>query len=225
MAILLAGIGVVVPACITGGALRAGYLAGRQAPGSAVSQGVERGGAAGVLDSNGQFQRFSAADPMALAARVAEEFGALAQDAAGMPPLRRLELLSRTGSGLTVLRREGEAEPVLVEALALARALGDQDRECQVLNNLATNEQYLGRREVALGLFAEALARAEGCSAWAQRDFILHHRGRCLVEMGRIGEARACFDAALVVRIGKGEQFYVDSTRRALAALDGIDRA
>ena len=176
-----------------------------------------------MLDGDGRFQRFSAADPAALAARTAEDLGALAQDAAGMLPLRRLELLSRAGSSLTVLRREGEAEAVLVEALALARALGERDREAQVLNNLATNTQYLGRREAALGLFAEALARAKGCSAWAQRDFILHHWGRCLVEMGRITEARGCFEAALAVREAKGEGFYLESTRRALAALEGVD--
>lgn len=114
---------------------------------------------------------------------------------------------------------------MLTEALALARHLGDPTKEVQVLNNLATTLQYLGRRDEALELFAEALEKARECAAWEHRDFILHHRGRCLVEMGAIDEARDAFEQALVVRVSKGDAHYIASTRRALAVLtDGEPR-
>ncbi len=67
-------------------------------------------GVTGLLDGNGQFQRFSSDDPVALAARTAGDLDAFAREAAGMPALRRLELLSRAGSSLTVLRREGDRQ-------------------------------------------------------------------------------------------------------------------
>ncbi len=169
-----------------------------------------------MLDHNGHFQRYEAPDPQALADRTAQDLVALAS---ALPPAERLALLTRAGAALYVLRREAEAEPKLLESLALARVLGDREKEVQNLNNLATATQYLGRREEALVLFAEALERAPGNPSWQHRDFIHHHRGRCLAELGRIAEARQDFEQALAVRIAKGDAFYVASTRRALAAL------
>lgn len=170
-----------------------------------------------MLDPAGQFQRYTAPDPQALVHRTADDLTALAT-AQGA---ERLALLTRAGSALTVLRREAEADPLLLEALALARTLGDAEKEVQNLNNLATNTQYLARRDEALTLFQTALARAPGTDAWQHRDFIHHHRGRCLAELGRIAEARQDFELALALRISKGEAFYIESSRRALAALAG----
>lgn len=169
-----------------------------------------------MLDANGQFQRYVAPDPQALADRTAQDQAALAHP---LPRGERLTLLTRAGAALYVLGHEHEAEPLLTEALALASALADQEKEVQNLNNLATAVQYLGRREEALALFAEALARAPGTPAWQHRDFIHHHRGRCLVELGRIAEARQDFATALDLRLANGDALYIASSRRALAAL------
>jgi tetratricopeptide (TPR) repeat protein len=168
-----------------------------------------------MLDPAGQFQRYAAPDPQALADRTTSDRAALgaAQGA------ERLALLTRAGAALYVLGHEAEAEPMLREALALARTLGDREKEVQNLNNLATSLQYLGQRTEALALFAEALARAPGTPSWQHRDFIHHHRGRCLVELGHIAEARQDFETALALRIEKGDAFYIHSSRRALAAL------
>jgi tetratricopeptide (TPR) repeat protein len=169
-----------------------------------------------MLDQHGQFQRFVSPDPQALAERTAHDRASLAAD---LPEDQRLTLLTRAGAALYVLGHEAEAEPMLRAALALARARGDREKEVQNLNNLATSLQYLGQRNEALALFAEALARAPDTPAWQHRDFIHHHRGRCLAELGRIAEARQDFEDALALRIPKGEAFYIDSSRRALAAL------
>jgi tetratricopeptide (TPR) repeat protein len=169
-----------------------------------------------MLDRHGQFQRFISPDPQALAERTERDRAALATH---LPQNERLALLTRAGAALYVLGHEAHAEPMLREALALARTLGDREKEVQNLNNLATSLQYLGQRDEALTLFAEALARAPDTPAWQYRDFIHHHRGRCLVELGQIAEARRDFQQALALRIEKGDAFYIDSSRRALAAL------
>ncbi|HLZ57173.1 MAG TPA: tetratricopeptide repeat protein [Ktedonosporobacter sp.] len=48
----------------------------------------------------------------------------------------------------------------------------------------------------------------------------MHHRGRCYVEQGNLEEVRACFEQALILRESKGEQRFIDSTRRALDAVE-----
>lgn len=172
-----------------------------------------------MLDPDGTFQRFQATDPPTLAAEVAAATQRLLGARAAADKTDLLVLLNHVGASSTVLGREAEAVTLLTEALALARHLGDQTKEVQVLNNLATTLQYLGRRDEALELFAEALEKARGCAAWEHRDFILHHRGRCLVELGAIDEARDAFEQALVVRVSKGDPYYITSTQRALAVL------
>ncbi|HEY3991616.1 MAG TPA: hypothetical protein VGM01_01945 [Ktedonobacteraceae bacterium] len=56
----------------------------------------------------------------------------------------QLELLSQLGSRLTILGKENVAAPLLEQALALARQLGEKRAEITTLLNLATAQQYLG---------------------------------------------------------------------------------
>jgi len=131
----------------------------------------------------------------------------------------QLELLSRLGSRLTILGKENAAAPLLEQALVLARRLGEKRLAITTLLNLATAQQYLGQRDLAQRLFQEALDQARASKHRQEEDFILHHRGRCFVEQGKLEEARACFEQALLLRKSKGDQRGIASTQRALEEL------
>lgn len=165
------------------------------------------------------FQRYQSADPLALAEKVEQDYLQLAQARASHEEQMQLELLSRLGSRLTILGKESAAAPLLEQALVLARRLGEKRLEITTLLNLATAQQYLGQRDLAQRLFQEALDQARASEQRQEEDFILHHRGRCFVEQGKLEEARACFEQALLLRKSKGDHRGIASTQRALEEL------
>jgi tetratricopeptide (TPR) repeat protein len=165
------------------------------------------------------FQRYQSDDPLALAKKVERDYAQLAQARTAHDEQGQLELLSRLGSRLTILGKESAAAPLLEQALVLSRRLGEKQVEITTLLNLATAQQYLGQRDLAQGLFQEALDQARASEQRQEEDFILHHRGRCFVEQGKIEEARVCFEQALILRKSKGNQRGIDSTQRTLDVL------
>ena len=162
------------------------------------------------------FQRYQSDDPDALARKVEQDFEQLSLVRTAQDERELLVLLSRLGSRLTILGKEGAAAPLLAEALALARRLGEQRFEVTTLLNLATAQQYLGQRDLAQQLFQGALDQARVYEQCQEEDFILHHRGRCFVEQGKLEEARICFEQALALRKSKGDQRGIASTQHAL---------
>lgn len=102
----------------------------------------------------------------------------------------------------------------------MARKREDKAFEIENLLNLATAQQYLGKRELAQTIFQQALEMGRAHGVRDYEDFVLHHRGRCYVEQGKIDEARASFEQALVLREEKGDQRFITSTRKALSALN-----
>jgi tetratricopeptide (TPR) repeat protein len=167
------------------------------------------------------FQRVRASDPEALARRIAEDRSRLAVARAAGDAASELAAACGLGLNLTIAGDEQGAAEILDVALPLARRLGDKVREVEALLSLATARQYLGERATAQALFLEALERARADKVAQFEHFILHHRGRCYVEQGEIAAARQCFVAALALRQALGEQHYIASTERALAAIHG----
>lgn len=165
------------------------------------------------------FQRFQSDDPPALTHKVEQDYEQLAHAQETGNTHAQLEILSRLGNRLTILGKETAAAPLLEQALALARHFSEQRFEVANLLSLATAQQYLGKRDLAQTLFQEALAKARAYAQFQYEDFILHHQGRCFVEQGKIAEARACFEQALVLRKNKGDQRGIDSTQCAIDAL------
>jgi tetratricopeptide (TPR) repeat protein len=166
------------------------------------------------------FQRYQSPNPLALAEQVEQQCEELAQARLDQNEQIQLELLSQIGASSTVLGREVEAAPIIEEALALARKHRNKELEVGNLLNLATARQYLGDRELAQTLFEEALEKGRAYGISEYEDFVLHHRGRCFVEQGKIEEARRSFEQALILREEKGDPRFIASTRRALNALD-----
>jgi hypothetical protein len=167
------------------------------------------------------FQRYRASDPEALTRRIAEDRARLAAARAGGDAATELAASCGLGLNLTIAGDERGAAEILGVALVLARRLGDKVREVEALLSLATARQYLAERDAAQMLFQEALDLARAGKVTQFEHFILHHRGRCHVEQGEIAAARLCFVEALALRRALGEQRFIASTERALAALDG----
>jgi tetratricopeptide (TPR) repeat protein len=118
---------------------------------------------------------------------------------------------------LTMMGQEAEAAPLVEEALDLSRQIGDRATEIDGLLQLGTTRQYMGERELAVRLFHEGLARVEETGIRRQENFLQQHLGRCLVELGRIDEARAAFETALALRKAAGsERRFIESTQAAL---------
>jgi tetratricopeptide (TPR) repeat protein len=122
---------------------------------------------------------------------------------------------------LTMTEHEAEAAPLAEEALGLSRRIGDRATEIDGLLQLGTTRQYMGERELAVRLFHEGLARVEESGLRTQENFLLHHLGRCLAELGRIDEARDAFEKALVLRKALGNQRFIESTEAALVEIAG----
>lgn len=47
-------------------------------------------------------------------------------------------------------------------------------------------------------------------------DFVLQHKGKCLMELAMLNDAEECFKKALALRESKGNCSLIDSTEQAI---------
>lgn len=169
------------------------------------------------------FQRFSATDPDQLRQQLERAQIALRNAMARDDELRALDLAGEIGSMLTTLRREQEAQTLLLQHLHTARTLKRKEPAGWLLLALATANQYLDQRSEANAQFSEALDLAR-LNGWRNLEhFVLHHWGRSLVEEGQFKRAQDCLTAALAIRVAMNLPRQA-STRRALDELAVIMR-
>ncbi|MDW0113278.1 tetratricopeptide repeat protein [Sporosarcina saromensis] len=89
-------------------------------------------------------------------------------------------------------------------------------REIVTLIRLGEALKYDGRHEEAMEMFNRASLRCEETDDTIYRDFVLQHKGKCLLEMHKVDEAMECFRRALTLRMEKGDVALIHSTERAL---------
>lgn len=89
-------------------------------------------------------------------------------------------------------------------------------REIVTLIRLGEALKYDGRHEVAMEMFNRASLRCEETDDSIYSDFVLQHKGKCLLEMHKVNEAMECFQEALTLRMEKGDVALIHSTERAL---------
>ena len=132
-----------------------------------------------------------------------------------------LQARGRLGELLRVARNYPEGREQLEYALELAEQLDDARASSINRLRLAILEQYDGRYEHALQLHRTALdqIREAGIAA-THEDFCHQHRGKCLAEMQRFGEASEAFERALRIRQSRGDAALIASTLEALDSLD-----
>jgi GST-like protein len=165
-----------------------------------------------------EFQRFTAPDPAALEAGIAECRAKLLQAQQAGDRRRVVEHSADLGAMLTTARREAEALPLLQAQLGAAEALAAEEVAGWFWNAYATALQYTGSRQQADAVFAKALALCQAGGWLRLQSFVLQHWGRSLVEQDELDQAQARFDEALAIRRQLNDPRQA-STERALAAL------
>lgn len=161
------------------------------------------------------FQRFTAPDPAAHAASIAEHRARLA---AATDDLALVDATADLAALLTTARAEAEALALLEPQRERAAALSHEEAAGWFWNAYATALQYSSRRDDAEAVFAQALAVSEAGGWRRLQSFVLQHWGRSLVEQGRLDEAQARFEQALAIRRDLNDP-RTGSTENALAGL------
>ncbi len=170
------------------------------------------------------FRRYTPPDPVAFDAEIESLRQELEQARSRPPSLETVRMAADLGDMLTSSRREAEARALLVRTLEEARPYGMSEPLGWTLLNLATANQYLGRRSEAKPQFDNALAVARKLRSSELEHYVLHHRGRFRAEDHDLAGARADFDRALKIRRELGDAYRVASTMTALEALDALQR-
>lgn len=98
-----------------------------------------------------------------------------------------------------------------------AKVDGNANREVVSLIRLGEAYKYNDGHEKALLCFQQALEICDLQQVIDYVDFALQHKGKCLMELGRLTEAENCFLQALSIRETKGDQSLIESTEQALS--------
>lgn len=162
-----------------------------------------------------EFQRFTAPDAAAHEAAIAEQRARLA---AAQDDLTRFDATADLAGLLTTARCEAEALTLLEPQREQAAALSHEEAAGWFWNAYATALQYLGRRDEAEPVFAQALSVSQAGGWRRLQSFVLQHWGRSLVEQGAFDAAQARFEEALMIRRELDDP-RTSSTERALAGL------
>lgn len=171
---------------------------------------------------NGFFQRYSAPDFSELEQQIARGLAALTVAQAQGDRAGQVRQAVELGNLLTTARREQEACEVLGSGLILAQEAGAPEPLGWLYLHLGTARQYLGDRDGAQALFAQAAELARINDLRMLASYVLHHRGRCLAEQRKLAEARDCFSQALALRQALNDP-RAQSSQRALEALDALE--
>ncbi|MTI94337.1 MAG: hypothetical protein FH749_02460 [Firmicutes bacterium] len=93
---------------------------------------------------------------------------------------------------------------------------GNIKREIVTSIRLGEALKYASRRNEALALFDQAIQKCKDKKIDTYLDFSFQHKGKCLMELGRLDEAKEYLNKALTLREIKGDTSLIDSTKQAL---------
>lgn len=126
-------------------------------------------------------------------------------------------LSATLGNLYRVNEQPQKAIPYLKNCLEQAKIGGNANREVVSLIRLGEAYKYDDGHEEALLLFQQALEICDLQQVIDYVDFVLQHKGKCLMELGRLTEAEDCFLQALSIRQTKGDHSLIESTEQALS--------
>ncbi|GAB3060024.1 hypothetical protein [Virgibacillus ainsalahensis] len=89
-------------------------------------------------------------------------------------------------------------------------------REIVTLIRIGEAHKYDNNHTKALELFNKALDMCDANKVEKYLDFVLKHKGKCLMELARLNEAEEYFLKALKLRKSKGNASLIDSTEQAI---------
>jgi len=164
------------------------------------------------VDSN---LRDVAVAPDEMRSAVAQAREQLAEE---VDPRKRIVLLGRIGVYSRILCDLAAAQAALSEAVEVERTLGDPELETVNSIRLAHSFHWSADFARANALLESALERCRQdprLHKWT--DLAFQHRGKCQLDEGRVHEAIQSFEEALQLRLDKGDEELIESTRGALA--------
>lgn len=92
-------------------------------------------------------------------------------------------------------------------------------REIVSLIRLGEAFKYDNNHDKAMDCFNKAMKKCEMYNVDEYMDFVLQHKGKCLMELRRLDEADECFQIALTLRRSKGNETLIESTEQAIELL------
>lgn len=104
----------------------------------------------------------------------------------------------------------------LTYCLKKAAEEGNHTREIVTLIRLGEALKYDSNHKEALNHFNKAFEMCRTNEIEEYLDFVLQHKGKCLMELAMLNEAEECFVKALELRKSKGELSLIDSTLQAI---------
>ncbi|MCF6136644.1 hypothetical protein [Pseudalkalibacillus berkeleyi] len=84
--------------------------------------------------------------------------------------------------------------------------------------------KYNNQHQDALNRFNIALKKCRLNQIDKYKDFVLQHKGKCLMELNRLNEAEQCFEAALNLRLKKEDPTLIHSTNLAIELVRSINK-
>lgn len=121
-------------------------------------------------------------------------------------------LYSTLGYVYRVLNKSREAIAFFEKALRLQL---NHNQEIVTLIRLSEAFKYANEHQKSLQLLREAMNQSTVNSIPYYEDFILQHRGKCLMELGELNGALEDFSQSLAIRKRKGNKELIRSTQKA----------
>ncbi|WOV85619.1 tetratricopeptide repeat protein [Sporosarcina jeotgali] len=84
--------------------------------------------------------------------------------------------------------------------------------------------KYDSNHKMALDHFNKSLRMCEAHKIDEYLDFVLQHKGKCLMELANLNEAEECFQKALILRKSKENRSLIDSTEQAIGLVREMQR-
>lgn len=110
----------------------------------------------------------------------------------------------------------------LTYCIRYATQAGNIKKEIVSLIRFGEALKYDGKHDRALEVFNGALDNCKDNNVITYLDFVLQHKGKCLLELGRLAEAEKYLLEALKLRKIKGDPALIESTKQAIDLVGGL---
>lgn len=146
----------------------------------------------------------------------------LAEHRSTPPTSEQAKLLNGCGSVFRRTQRSHQTVNLHLEALEIARQLGDRQIEASSLARLGLAYKYGGETQAALEVNREALGIFEALGHTASVATLYHNTGSLLLSIGQLEPAKAELDRALELRRKADDPRGLGSTLTKLATLHDL---
>ena len=123
-------------------------------------------------------------------------------------------LYGTLGNLYRIIEQPQKALAFLNSCLDFAQKNGNIQKEVITLIRIGEALKYDNQHLMAIRAFNEAIHKCKDLEIY--EDFILQHKGKCLMELGKLEEAERCLLKSLKLRKIKNDSSLIDSTQKAI---------